>query len=368
MRRILTTLACLCLAAAASAQTPLQQLQRQLREEARQLAARSPSEDEREQLLARQIARLADFVGKQAAGEDRWNGRLMLADFQLAKGDRAAAAATLKSIDAAAAPALLLVTAATMAQHLGLREQRDAWLEAALAKPAPVDDSLAMARLLQLVLREVERGEQLLARLLAAASDDEGRAYIRWHRADIQRDRDDLPENSGFEEFAKLAKDLPSTYWGSVAKDRLRATELKPGEPAIAFTAKARDGRELSLAGCRGKAVVLAFFSGSDYDTATLVGKLRELQNRRRDTLQVIGICLDTDAEAVAAAVRTFGIDFPVLGDGKGPLLDIALRYGIEGPTVHVIDKAGKVLALGLHVGTADARAEFDDAVERACR
>ncbi|MCC7396115.1 MAG: redoxin domain-containing protein [Planctomycetes bacterium] len=361
-------LACLCLAAAAGAQTPLQQLQQQLREEARQLAARSPSETDREHLLTRQIARLADFVGKQAQGDDRWNGRLMLADFQLARGDRPAATATLRGIDAAAAPALLLVTAATMAQHLGLRTERDAWLDAALAKPAPVDDQLAMARLLQLVLREVERGEKLLARLLADASDDEARAYIRWHRGDILRDRDDLPENSGFEEFARLAKDLPSTYWGSVAADRLRATELKPGEPAIAFTAKARDGSELSLTACRGKAVVLAFFSGSDYDTATLIGKLRELQNRRREALQVIGICLDTDTAAVGNAVRTFGIDFPVIGDGKGPMLDIALRYGIEGPTVHVIDKAGKVQALGLHVGTADARAEFDDAVERACR
>jgi peroxiredoxin len=318
--------------------------------------------------LSRQIKHLATFVADEAKGDDRWNGRLMLADLQLASGDRKAAAATLKDIDDKAAPALLLVTAATMAQHLELTTQRDAWIGAALGKEAPLPDRLAMARVLTTVLNEVERGEGVFTAALAAASTDEEKALVRWHRADALRDREDLPENAAFQELEKLAADLPKTYWGDVAKDRLRRTTLKIGDEAIPFRAITREHGEITSESLRGKTVVLVFLATSDLDTPKLLEVLRQLQKICGDKLAILGVCLDREEATIAAAVKNLRIDFPLVGDGKGIQTDVALRWFAEGPVVHVIDANGKVAGLGLHAGTADGRAELQETVERAAR
>jgi peroxiredoxin len=348
-------------------QQTLAELQQRFAEDARALGS-EPTRAAIDALRAQHVQLLRRFVEQTAAGDDRWNGRLMLADFQLADGDRAGAATTLRQLDTAAAPALVLVTAATMAQHLALDDLRAALVDAATKRPdVPLADRLAMARLLTTILHEIERGEALYAAAVAAAADDDARAFVRWHRADAMRDREDLPENAGFEELQRLADDLPKTYWGDVARDRLRATRLRPGDDAIAFRATARDGVEVSSAGLLGKAVVLLFWSGSDRDLPRLLETLRPLQQRHRDRLAVIGICLDRDPARIAADVRQFGITFPVVGDGKGIETDVALRWFVEGPVVHVVDARGKVAGLGLHAGTADGRAELVEVVERAC-
>jgi peroxiredoxin len=349
-------------------QRTLQELQQQFAAEAQALGGGRPTAEQRDQLLARHAEKLAGFVADTATGDDRWNGRLMLADLQLARGERAKAAAALGAIDAAAAPALVLVTAASMAQHLEQHELRGRFVDAALARTeVPLAERLAMARLLTTVLHEVERGDKLFEQALAEAKDDEQRALVRWHKADALRDREDLPDdNAAFEELDKLAKELPNTYWGSVAKDRLRATALKPGDDAIDFRATTRDGKPFVLSEQKGKAVVLAFWSRADRDTPALVATLAELQRLHGERLGVVGICIDRDGAAIGAAVKQLGIDFPVVGDGKGAETDAALRWFVGTTVVHVIDPAGKVARLGLHAGTSDGRQELHDAVNAA--
>jgi len=366
----------LCLLPCLDAQTTLSSVQRRFGDEARRLETTSPTQEQRTELLDRQVAELQQFLTKEAAGDDRWNGRLMLADMQLARAAqsspeqqvkyRAAAATALCAIEASQAPPMVLVTAADMAQHLNLKDQRKQWIEAALAKPAPLPDRLAMARMLMTRLQEVKQGEAVFDGALKAATDDEEKAFVRWHRADALRDREDLPDNAAFDELEKLKNDLPKTYWGDVAKDRLRATRLRPGDDAIQFKAKTRSGTEFSLADCKGKTVVLAFWSIADRDTATLVTTLKQVQRQFGERVVVVGVCLDQDDAAIGKGVADLGIDFPVIGSGKGIQTDAALRWFVEGPRIHVIDPQGRVRGLGLHVGTADARAELLDLVERA--
>jgi hypothetical protein len=352
--------------ATTTAQRTLADVQRQFLTESQRLYASSPDETQRSQLLSRHIAELGRFVANEAKGDDRWNGRLMLADLELVRGQDRAAVAALKQIDGDAAPALLLVTAATMAQRLELTDQRAQWIRQALAKPATVEERLAMARLLLTVLREVDAGETIFRDTLAAATDDEQRAYLRWYRADAMRDREDLPDNAGFEALEQLAKDLPATYWGSVAKDRLRATMLRVGDAAIPCRGKALDGTEIDSSKLAGKAIALVFWSGGDQDLPRLLALLQAQRKRLGDKLALVGICLDREAAAIGPTAKGLGIDFPVLGDGKGPLQDAALRWFVEGPQVHVIDAAGKVAGLGLHAGTADGRSELEEVLARA--
>ncbi|MBL9076500.1 MAG: redoxin domain-containing protein [Planctomycetes bacterium] len=346
------------------AQQSLTELQQRFAQEARALGD-DPSYEDIQALQGRQLAALRAFVGS-AAGDDRWNGRLMLADFELAQGDRKAAAATLRTIDAAAAPALVLVTGAAMALHLELEDLRTAWVAAALGKTAPRADRLAMARILSTVLKEVDAATRIYEAELAAAETDEDRALVRWHRADALRDREDLHDNAGFEELQRLADELPGTYWGSVARDRLRATQLRPGDPAIAFRATLRDGTTVDSKDLAGKAVVLLFWSGADRDLPRLLDTLRPLQQRHGDKVYVLGICLDRDVARSDADRQRLGLSFPTVADGKGIETDVALRWFVEGPVVHVLDANGKVAGLGLHAGTGDARADLVDIIGRA--
>lgn len=174
--RFLPTLLLPLLVATATAQRTFAQLQGEFRAAAQKLeAAGLPREQLREQMQAlqtRQTADLEKFLAGEAKGDDRWNGLLMLADWQLVARDKPGAAATLRKIRADEAPALLLVTAATMAQHLNLKDLREQWIGAACDKAAPLADRLAMARLLMTVLREVARGEKVFEKALAEAKDD----------------------------------------------------------------------------------------------------------------------------------------------------------------------------------------------------
>ncbi|MBL8747724.1 MAG: TlpA family protein disulfide reductase [Planctomycetes bacterium] len=366
MFRIVFLLAALAASSALTAQSTLAELQRLFERERQGLT--SGDREQGERLLADHVKRLAAFVARDAKDDDRWNGRLMLADLAMAKGDPAAAAGALKEIDTAAAPALLLVTAATFAQRLGLLELRGQWIRAAIDKPAPLQDRLAMARLLMVVLHEVERGETIFAEALAAAATDEDKALVRWHRADALRDREDLPDNAAYDELEKLAADLPRTYWGSVAKDRLRVTSLRVGDDAIPFRATTREHGEIVSSDQRGKAILLVFWQADDRDLPRLVEMIAQMKKNAGDRLLVLGVSLDRDVATIEAAVKGVGITFPVVGDGKGTQGDVALRWFAEGPVVHVIDGRGKMAGIGLHAGTADGRAELVEVVERATR
>lgn len=365
-RFLLALLAVVSCLGGATAQRSLQDLQQKFVTESRQLGG-DATRQQRADLLARHTKELAAFVANDAKADDRWNGRLMLADLQLANGDRDAATAALRGIDAKQAPALLLVTAATMAQHLGMREQRDEWIRSALEKDAPLQDRLAMARMLTTVLREVDRGEGLFAAALAAATTDEDKAFVRWHRYDALRDREDLAENAAFDELQKLANDLPKTYWGSVAKDRVRRLSMKVGDEALPIRATTLENGDVTPESLAGKTVVLLFWESGDINLPKVLELLQQLQKRCGEKLVILGIGLDRDPQQIAAAKARLGMNFPIVGDGKGVLTDLALRWAVEGPVVHVVDANGKMAGLGMHAGTADGRATLLEIVERSC-
>ncbi len=347
------------------AQDTFAALQQKFRSEAQELGAKAPTREQQDALLTRHIAELAAFVTR-ALGDDRWNGRVMLADLLLIRGERDKAKEALSGIDEQQAPPLLLVSAATMAPHAGLPQLRERWINLAMERPAPLADRMAMARLLTLTLHEIDRGEMVFQKDLAAAKDDETRALIRFHRADTMRDREDLPDNAGWEELERLAKDLPGTYWGSVARDRMQAVQLRPNDNAIPFTARTVDGKEVSLTGAAGKVLVLVFWVVDDRDNVALWTELRAMRKKHEGKLQVVAINLDRELPMVTKAIAEQDIDVPVVADGKGIFNDVALRWFVEGPGVYVVGPTGKVEGLRLFVGTSDGRREFEDVITRA--
>src|SRR5688572_9072906 len=103
--------------------------------------------------LTAQARELEQFLQDEAAADDAHNARLMLVDTYLNLGNREQAKKTLTALDTDNAPALALAAAAQFAEVLGLTEQRRAWVDAAIAKPAPFADRMALGMHLMTALR-----------------------------------------------------------------------------------------------------------------------------------------------------------------------------------------------------------------------
>lgn len=358
----------LCLTAMLPAQESFARLQQRFGMQWEQLQrTEQPTREQRNALMEQQERELTAFL-EQASGDDRWNGRLMLADIRTGRGNRAGALAALKQVDAGEASALLLLTAAEMADRLKDKELRASLIAAAMKRPAPLEERMAMARVLMTLLREVALGEQVIAEALAAAKDDETRAEVRWHQCDAIREREDLEENSYYVALEKLAKELPDTYWGGVARDRIKASQFTPGSESIPFTATATDGSKLALSAMAGKPVALCFLATMDPATPELLALVEAVRKETPD-LQVVGISVDADAALVTARAKELGLRFPLVCDGRGWMADLALRYHVEtAPTLIVLDRKGRISALNLHGNGRDGETELREAVRRAAR
>ena len=236
------------LASTAVSQASLAELERGFARDRDRLYAdgRRPTAEQEAQLVSRHTEQLRAFLDERADGDDRWNGRLLLADLCLMQRQREDAVEALQGIEVSQAPAVLLLLAAEVAAELGQRPLRDRLVDQAvqraMQRDAPLAERMELGKLLMTLLREVERGEQVFADALRAADDDEARARVRWYRCEAIREREDLPENSYYRALEELAREFPDTYYGSVAKDRGTASQFAIGAAAIPFRATTTAG------------------------------------------------------------------------------------------------------------------------------
>lgn len=366
---LLITSALLTTSTDALAQRTLEELKRTFGAQRDELYAdkKLPTQAQEEALRQQQQKALEQFLTQEAKGNDRWLGALYLAEMRMRQRDRDGAKQALLSIDAEAAPAMVLLNTADQFARLGDKARRDALVQKALAKPCSLEERLDLAEVLMTLLREVAAGEKIFADALAAATDDEARAAVRWRYAETLRGREDLPENAYFDALEKLAKELPSTYWGSVARDRNLASQFKLGSDSIAFRATTTENTKVESTALRGRAVLLVFWHSGEDHAKGLVAAVQTLRKQHGDDLFVLGIALDEDPQAFRKAATQLGATFLQVCDGKGAATDLAVRYGVEiTPTMLAIDRKGRIAGLNLHVDTQDARDEVAAALQRA--
>ncbi|MFG3202248.1 NHL domain-containing thioredoxin family protein [Streptomyces sp. NPDC048192] len=117
-------------------------------------------------------------------------------------------------------------------------------------------------------------------------------------------------------------------------------------------------GRGLSLAGLRGRIVVLDFWTFCCINCLHVLDELRELEEKHRDTVVIIGVhspkfVHEAEHQAVVDAVERYGVEHPVLDD---PELATWKQYAVRAwPTLVVIDPEGYVVAQ--HAGEGHAHA-----------
>ncbi|MFJ3643878.1 thioredoxin-like domain-containing protein [Streptomyces sp. NPDC090108] len=116
--------------------------------------------------------------------------------------------------------------------------------------------------------------------------------------------------------------------------------------------------KQYTLADLRGRIVVLDFWTFCCINCLHVLDELRELEEKHRDTVVVIGVhspkfVHEAEHRAVVDAVERYGVEHPVLDD---PELATWKQYAVRAwPTLVVVDPEGYVVAQ--HAGEGHAHA-----------
>ncbi|MEV1019972.1 NHL domain-containing thioredoxin family protein [Streptomyces sp. NPDC050264] len=126
-------------------------------------------------------------------------------------------------------------------------------------------------------------------------------------------------------------------------------------------------GKDYGLADLRGRIVILDFWTFCCVNCLHVLDELRELEERHRDTVVIIGVhspkfVHEAEHGAVVDAVERYGVAHPVLDD---PELATWKQYAVRAwPTLVVIDPEGYVVAQHAGEGHAHAIAKLVEELE----
>ena len=114
------------------------------------------------------------------------------------------------------------------------------------------------------------------------------------------------------------------------------------GAPAPAYATTSLDGDSVSLAGQRGRVVLLNVWATWCHPCRDEIPELRAVHARYRDRgLELIGVSVDTDGsdDAIRAFMREFEMSYPVWRD---PAERISAQFLVLGvPATFLIDREG---------------------------
>ncbi|MFE2327231.1 NHL domain-containing thioredoxin family protein [Streptomyces sp. NPDC059385] len=126
-------------------------------------------------------------------------------------------------------------------------------------------------------------------------------------------------------------------------------------------------GKDLTLADLRGKCVIVDFWTFCCINCLHVLDELRELEEKHRDTVVIIGVhspkfVHEAEHAAVVDAVERYEVHHPVLDD---PELATWKQYAVRAwPTLVVIDPEGYIVAQHAGEGHAHAIARLVEELE----
>ncbi len=114
------------------------------------------------------------------------------------------------------------------------------------------------------------------------------------------------------------------------------------GHPVPAYAAVSLDGDSVSLAGQRGKVVLLNVWATWCHPCRDEIPQLRAIHEKyRQQGLELIGVSVDTDGtdETIRSFMRDFQMTFPIWRDPDERISSQFLIVGV--PATFLIDRAG---------------------------
>jgi peroxiredoxin len=138
------------------------------------------------------------------------------------------------------------------------------------------------------------------------------------------------------------------------AKDRLQV-----GKEPFPIAGKDIEGKDVSLAGFKGKVVIIDFWATwCGPCMGELPNLLKSYEKHHAEGLEVLGISLDQDENTLKATVKKRNMTWPILADYKGWENVIAQKWGVRSiPATFLLDKKGVIREIGLR------GKELDDAI-----
>ncbi len=132
--------------------------------------------------------------------------------------------------------------------------------------------------------------------------------------------------------------------FSSPAEDRQPTIRfVRNPDPAPDFSLTDLDGKPVTLAGAKGKVILLNFWATWCGPCRAEIPDLVELQKKYKDHLQILGLVVDDDdQDVIKEFAGKFGINYPVALATN----DIRLQYGgIPAlPTSFVLDSEGRIV------------------------
>jgi thiol-disulfide isomerase/thioredoxin len=163
----------------------------------------------------------------------------------------------------------------------------------------------------------------------------------------------------GVELLKKIVADYPETKFAKQAPLMIAKleSEVKVGTQMKDFEAKDLEGKVLSIASRKGRVLLVDFWATWCGPCVKELPNVLKIYEKYHDKgFEVIGISLDQDKDALTTFIKDKKMSWPQYFDGKGWENKISTQYGIDSiPATYLLDKEGKVLAIGLRGEELDA-------------
>jgi peroxiredoxin len=139
---------------------------------------------------------------------------------------------------------------------------------------------------------------------------------------------------------------------GRIADD-LKRVRLLGQEVPLTFTSV--QGKEIRVADFHGQPVLIIFFAGFSSPSLAAMTKVQKaLTELPKDSVQVIGVCLDEKRETLDTVMKGRSLTWPVAFDGKGWEGPLVRSLGINAlPTIWLLDGKGRLRSLNAGEATA---------------
>jgi peroxiredoxin len=161
----------------------------------------------------------------------------------------------------------------------------------------------------------------------------------------LKQVKTDYPDTASGQQVDKLVAAMEQQ--GAAKKIQ---SALKPGSAFPDFAVTSLDGQPLSVAGLKGKYVMVDFWATwCGPCVAELPNVQKAYEKYHSKGFEIIGVSLDQDKDKLTSFIKEKNMPWAQYFDGLGWHNKLAEKYGIESiPATFLLDKEGKIVASDL--------------------